>query len=123
VESFGIWGSGNDPELFPLITSVNLACGFHAGDPLTMHRSVSLAARHGLRIGAHPGYRDLVGFGRRHMQVAPERLEQDVLYQLGALHAFVRAQGLALSHVKAHGALYSRMATDAATARAVAAAV
>jgi UPF0271 protein len=122
-ESFGPWPMGSDGELFPYLTSVNLACGFHAGDPLTMHASVKLAARHGLAIGAHPGFRDLVGFGRRDLAVSPDEIAADVLYQIGALDAFVTLEGLALHHVKPHGALYLRMCRDEAVARAVAEAV
>ena len=122
-ESFGPWPMGSDADLFPYLTSVNLACGFHAGDPLTMRASVKLAARHGLAIGAHPGFRDLVGFGRRDLAVTPDEIAADVLYQIGALDAFVTLEGLALHHVKPHGALYLRMTRDEEIARAVAGAV
>ena len=122
-ESFGPWPMGSDAALFPYLTSVNLACGFHAGDPLTMRASVKLAARHGLAIGAHPGFRDLVGFGRRDLAVSPDEIAADVLYQIGALDAFVTLEGLALHHVKPHGALYLRMTRDEEIARAVAGAV
>jgi UPF0271 protein len=122
-ESFGPWPLGRDAELFEVVSSVNLACGFHAGDPSTMRRSVALAKAKGVAVGAHPGFPDLVGFGRREMALVPEELYADVLYQLGALAAFVRAGGLALHHVKPHGALYLRMARDEASATAVAQAV
>lgn len=122
-ESFGPWPMGRDAELFEVVTSVNLACGFHAGDPVTMRRSVALAKAKGVAVGAHPSFPDLVGFGRREMALSPEELYADTLYQLGALAAFVKAEGLALHHVKAHGALYLRMARDGASAKAVAQAV
>lgn len=122
-ESFGPWPMGNDAALFPFLSSVNLACGFHAGDPLTMQGAVRLAARHGLAIGAHPGYRDLVGFGRREIAATPDEIAADLIYQIGALDAFLKVQGLALHHVKPHGALYLRMGGDQATARAVGGAV
>ena len=122
-ESFGPWTMGADEALFASLTSVNLACGFHAGDPLTMHKTVQLAATHGVQVGAHPGFPDRVGFGRRDVGASFEEVYTDVLYQLGALHAFLRVEGVALHHVKAHGALYLKMMRDEATARAVAAAV
>lgn len=122
-ESFGPWPLGQDEALFPLVSSVNLACGFHAGDPLTMRRAIGLAKRHGVAVGAHPGYPDLVGFGRRALAASFEEVFADVLYQLGALEAFLRAEGLELRHVKPHGALYLTMMRDETTARAVAAAI
>lgn len=122
-ESFGPWPMGNDTALFPALSSVNLACGLHAGDPLTMDRAVALALEHGLGIGAHPGYPDLVGFGRRDLAMTAEELRTSVLYQLGALDAFVRTRGGRLGHVKAHGALYLTMMREQATADAVVAAV
>lgn len=122
-ESFGAWPLGRDGELFDVVTSVNLACGFHAGDPATMRRSVALAKAKGVAVGAHPGFPDLVGFGRREMALAPEELYADTLYQLGALAAFMKVEGLVLHHVKPHGALYLRMARDEASATAVARAV
>ena len=114
---------GSDEALFSSLTSVNLACGFHAGDPLTMRKTVRLAARLGVRVGAHPGFPDRVGFGRRDVSASFEEVYADVLYQLGALRAFLRVEGAALHHVKAHGALYLKMMRDEGTARAVAAAV
>lgn len=122
-ESYGPWPMGSDAKLFPLVTSVNLACGFHGGDPLTMARSVELAQAMDVRVGAHPGFPDLVGFGRRDMAVHPDELHSLVLYQLGALDAFLRARGLSMHHVKPHGALYLQMARNEATAQAVARAV
>ncbi len=122
-ESFGAWRMGQDEALFPLLTSVNLACGFHAGDPRTMLRAVRLAKAHGVSVGAHPGFPDLVGFGRRDLDASPEEVYADVLYQIGALAAFLRLEGMPLHHVKPHGALYLRMARDPEIARAVAQAV
>ncbi len=105
-ESFGAWQMGDDAHAMPLIDQANLACGFHAGDPLTIQRSVALAVRHGVSIGAHPGYPDLQGFGRRHLTCSAEEVQAQVLYQLGALEAFCRAAGTQLAYVKPHGALY-----------------
>jgi len=119
-EGFGAWTMGQDRELLPLLTSVNVACGFHAGDPMVMDRTVVWAVEAGLAVGAHPGYFDLRGFGRRAQAAEPEEIEQDVLYQVGALQAFARAHGIRLSHVKPHGALYNQAATDRGLARAVA---
>jgi UPF0271 protein len=119
-ESFGAWMMGNDGGLLPYLTSVNVACGFHGGDPLTMDRTVSAALERGIRIGAHPSYPDLRGFGRREMQASADEVETDVLYQAGALRAFVESRGGRLWHVKPHGALYSQAARDRNLARAVA---
>lgn len=105
-ESFGAWQIGDDAHAMPLVDQANLACGFHAGDPLTMQRSVALAVRHGVSIGAHPAYPDLQGFGRRHLACSAEEVQALVLYQLGALEAFCRAAGTQLAYVKPHGALY-----------------
>jgi len=122
-EAFGHWQLTNEAALFPSLTSVNLACGFHAGDPLTMQRSVALAKSLGVAVGAHPGFPDKVGFGRRDMALSSDELYADVLYQLGALHAFLRLQHMPLHHVKPHGSLYLKMMRDEMTARAVAQAV
>lgn len=122
-ESFGIWGLGNDAELLPQLSSVNLACGFHAGDPLTMRRGVASALGHGVAVGAHPGFRDLEGFGRRELAASPDDVYADVLYQVGALSAFMRPSGRALHHVKPHGALYLKMLVHRPTAEAVVRAV
>jgi len=119
-ESFGAYTIGNDEALLPLITSANIACGFHAGDPQVMARTVRLAARHGVAVGAHPGFPDLMGFGRRVMQLSPEEIETCVLYQVGALAAFARAAGVPLVHVKPHGALYNLAAGEPAIAAAIA---
>ena len=119
-ESYGAWTLGDDAHLFPLLSSVNIACGFHAGDPLTMQGSVALAKQHGLGIGAHPSYPDLPGFGRRIMEAAPEQVYADTLYQISALSGMARAAGLPLQHVKAHGALSTRAWTHGPTAAAIA---
>lgn len=122
-ESFGQYALGRDSELMPLVSSVNVACGMHAGDPLVMEKTVRLAAASGVRVGAHPGYPDLQGFGRRAMDLTLEEVEAFVLYQISALAGFARAAGVNLAHVKPHGALYNRAAQDIALARAVARAV
>jgi len=122
-ESYGAWRMGQDELLMPLVTSANVACGFHAGDPGTMRATVRLALRHGVALGAHPSLPDLAGFGRRAMQVSPNEAFELVLYQVGALAAFARAEGGALRHVKPHGALYNMAARDRALAEAIAAAV
>ena len=111
-ESFGAWQMGDDAQAMPLIDQANLACGFHAGDPLTMQRSVTLALQHGVQIGAHPAYPDLQGFGRRHLRCSAEEVEALLLYQLGALDAFCRAAGSQLAYVKPHGALYHDLLED-----------
>ncbi len=122
-EGLGPWSMGEDAALVRLVTSVNVACGFHAGDPLTIRRTVRMALDAGVAVGAHPGYPDLVGFGRRAMEMAPEELEAAVLYQVAALAGIVRAEGSRLTHVKPHGALYHRVASDPVAARAFATAV
>lgn len=119
-ESYGAWTLGDDAALFPLLSSVNIACGFHAGDPETMLEAVALAGRHGLGIGAHPSYPDLPGFGRRILEAAPEQVYADTLYQISALSGMVKVAGLSLQHVKAHGALSTRAWTHAPTAAAIA---
>ncbi|NPA97153.1 MAG: LamB/YcsF family protein [Crenarchaeota archaeon] len=106
-ESFGRWKLGNEEELFKYITSASIACGFHAGDPSVMRRTVRLAKERGVAVGAHPGLPDLMGFGRRFMEVSPQDLENYVIYQIGALHAIARAEGMELQHVKPHGAMYN----------------
>jgi UPF0271 protein len=121
-ESFGAWGMGADGEVMRFISSANVACGFHAGDPATMRRTVSLALEHGVALGAHPGLPDLVGFGRRAMSVSPDDAYALTLYQVGALDGLAGAAGARIQHVKAHGALYTMSATDAALADALAAA-
>ncbi|NGQ93668.1 LamB/YcsF family protein [Brevibacillus sp. SYP-B805] len=122
-ESFGAYRIGNDEEVLPLITSANIACGFHAGDPGTMRRTVHLALAQGVAIGAHPGLPDLIGFGRRNMEISPQEAYDMVVYQIGALDAFVRAQGGRMQHVKPHGALYNMAAKDDKLAEAIAEAV
>ena len=122
-ESFGPWPLGDDAALIPLMTSVNIACGAHAGDPVVMRRTVEFAVQHGVGIGAHPGYPDLPGFGRRALAVTPSEVEAWVLAQIGALFGIVRAAGAALQHVKPHGALYNAAADDPALATAIAHAV
>jgi UPF0271 protein len=122
-ESFGAWRMGDDAGVMPWITSANVACGFHAGDPAIMRATVALCIEHGVAIGAHVSLPDLQGFGRREMKVSPNDVYAQTLYQLGALHAFVRAAGTHLHHVKPHGALYNMAARDRALAYAIAAAV
>lgn len=122
-ESYGAWQMGQDEALIPLVTSVNIACGAHAGDPVVMARTVALARASGVQIGAHPGYPDRDGFGRRDMALTADELEASLLFQLGALAAFVRDAGAEMRHVKPHGALYNRAARDAEVAEAVARAV
>jgi UPF0271 protein len=122
-ESFGSYSLGNDAAIMPFITSANIACGFHAGDPSVMQVTVQLAKKHGVAIGAHPGWPDLQGFGRREMKITPAETEALVLYQIGALAGFVRAEGFELRHVKPHGALYNQAAKDTALAEAIARAV
>lgn len=122
-EGFGVWRLGDDEALLDLVSSANVACGFHAGDPLTMRRVCAGAAARGVAIGAQVGYRDLAGFGRRRIDIRPDELTADVLYQLGALDACARAAGTQVRYVKPHGALYNTAADDAEQASAVAAAV
>jgi UPF0271 protein len=119
-ESFGAYKLGLDAEVLKHVTSANIACGFHAGDPMVMAKTVALAVENGVGIGAHPGYPDLQGFGRRNMNLTPEEVKNFVIYQVGALAAFARAAGRPLQHVKAHGALYNMAAKDAKLARAIA---
>ena len=118
-ESFGRWRLGDDLALLPLITSANVACGFHAGDPTTIQQTVRAAAEHGVRVGAQVSYRDLAGFGRRFMDVDPADLTADVTYQIGAVAAFCRTSGVELAFVKPHGALYNRIVDDPRQATAV----
>lgn len=122
-ESFGAWHMGDDAGVMPWITSANIACGFHAGDPTIMQCTVALAIKHGVAIGAHPALPDLQGFGRRALHITPAEAYALTLYQIGALHAFVRAAGSRLHHVKPHGALYNMAAHDRALADALARAV
>jgi 5-oxoprolinase (ATP-hydrolysing) subunit A len=122
-ETFGPWTMGNDAALMPHVTSANVACGFHAGDPTTMRNTVRLAKEHGVAIGAHPGFPDLVGFGRRELKTSPQDVEDFVLYQVAAIAGVAAAEGLRLQHVKAHGALYNMACRDRALADAIASAV
>jgi len=118
-ESFGIWKMGLDKEIMPFIDMANLACGYHASDAVTMNRSVALAKENNVTIGAHPSYQDLVGFGRRSMLCSSEEIKSIVLYQLGALSAFCKAQDTSISYVKPHGALYNDMMKDENILKAV----
>lgn len=122
-ESFGHYRIGADEEMMPYVTSANIACGFHAGDPRVMARTVQLALAHGVGVGAHPGYPDLRGFGRHRLDLSPAEIEADLLYQIGALEAFARAHGTRVTHVKPHGALYNVSEVDEKVAAAVAWAV
>jgi UPF0271 protein len=122
-KSFGTYKLGYDEEAMPYVTSINVACGFHASDPANMLKTVRLAKKHGVAIGAHPSFPDLVGFGRRLMALSPEEVYADVLYQIGSLEAICRAEGLKLQHVKVHGALYNAAAKDLALATAIAKAI
>jgi UPF0271 protein len=118
-EGYGHWALGDDAALLEVVTSANVACGFHAGDPATIDRTVRTAAELGVAIGAQVAYPDLVGFGRREIDVPPDDLTADVLYQIGALEAFARAAGSRVRYVKPHGALYNRIVRDPVQAAAV----
>ena len=119
-ESFGEYKLGQDGLLMPSITSASIACGFHAGDPGVMRETIALAQQHGVAVGAHPSFPDLVGFGRREMRATPREVEDFVVYQIGALAAAAAAGGMRLQHVKAHGALYNMAVRDATLADAIA---
>lgn len=118
-ESFATYTLGMDADVIPHITSANVACGWHGGDPLVMQKTVALCKQHGVAVGAHPSYPDLLGFGRRNMVITADEARAYIKYQVGALQAFCRAEGLELQHVKPHGALYNTMARDPALAEAV----
>ena len=122
-ESFGRYSLGNNESIMPFITSANIACGLHAGDPLVIGQTVRLAKQYGVAVGAHPGWPDLQGFGRREMSLTPDEAEAFVLYQIGALAAFAKAEDGALHHVKPHGALYNQAVNDRNLAKAIAGAV
>jgi UPF0271 protein len=122
-EAYGMWSLGDDAAIMPYISMANVACGFHAGDPVVIRDTVALAKAHDVEVGAHPSYPDLQGFGRRVMAMDPEELTAAILYQVGALKAFLDAEGMPLSHVKPHGALYGRAARDETVAGAIADAV
>jgi UPF0271 protein len=117
-ESYGRWTLGADEEIMPNITSANIACGFHAGEPHVMRKTVDLAVQHGVAVGAHPGLPDLMGFGRRRMEVTPQELKDIHRYQVGALYAFAKAAGTTLQHVKAHGIQYFMFEENLALGRA-----
>ena len=118
-ESFGAYKIGCDDKVIPLISSANVACGWHAGDSSVMAKTVRLAAEAGIAVGAHPGYPDLVGFGRRNMNVSPADMKTYIMYQVGALNAFCKAEGIEMQHVKPHGAMYNMAAKDAKLADAI----
>ncbi|QDF28561.1 5-oxoprolinase subunit PxpA [Halarcobacter anaerophilus] len=122
-ESFGIWKMGADEQIMPYISLANLACGFHASDAVTMNRSVELAKKDNVTIGAHPSYQDLVGFGRRSISCSLEEIKSKVLYQLGALYAFCKSHGTTVAYVKPHGALYNDMMRDQNIYKAILSAV
>ena len=122
-ESFGNYKIGMDEEVIKFISSANIACGFHASDPLVMEKTVALAKENGVKVGAHPGFPDLAGFGRRNMNVSPKELKAMVVYQIGALNAFCKVSGIKMNHVKPHGAMYNMAAKDERLAFAIAEAV
>ena len=122
-ESFGAYRLGRDEEVIQFITSANIACGFHAGDPLVLDRTVALAAARNVGVGAHPGFADLKGFGRRNMDCTPEEITADIIYQIGAIQAFCAVHKVPLQHVKPHGALYNMAVGNEPLARAIARAV
>lgn len=122
-ESFGAYTLGLDAEVLAQVSSCSVACGLHAGDPQVMRRTVAMARAQGVAVGAHPGYPDLVGFGRREMRCTPDEVTQFVLYQVAALGGFCRAEGVPLRHVKPHGALYNQAARDPVLARAIVAGI
>ncbi|MDR1018415.1 MAG: LamB/YcsF family protein [Lachnospiraceae bacterium] len=118
-ESFGAYKMGMDDKIIPFISSANVATGFHAGDPLVMEKTVKLAKKYGVKVGAHPGFPDLVGFGRRNMKVSPAEVKAMVIYQVGALRTFCIANGVELQHVKPHGAMYNMAGKDVAMSEAI----
>lgn len=118
-ESFGRYTIGMDDKIISLITSANVACGYHASDPVVMNKTIEMARKAGIRVGAHPGFPDLMGFGRRNMNVSPAEAKAYVLYQLGALDAFCKVHGMKMQHVKPHGALYNMAAKDYALSKAI----
>jgi len=122
-ESYGAFRIGNDEKIMPHITSANIACGFHAGDPTIMAQTIALAKKYKVAIGAHPGYPDILGFGRRDMQLTLEEIKNYTIYQVGALHGFTKAAKLKLQHVKPHGALYNTAVKDEKTSKGVADAI
>lgn len=122
-EGFGVYSIGNDEQVMPFITSANIACGFHAADPETILKTVKMAKLNGVAVGAHPSYPDLVGFGRRPMKLSSTEVFADLIYQIGALSAFCKIEGVKLQHVKPHGALYNEAAVNSSIASAVAEAI
>lgn len=122
-ESFGVYRIGQDEDILKYVTSANVACGFHAGDPSVMHKTVKLALSNNVAIGAHPGVQDLIGFGRRSIKITPAEAYDMVIYQIGALYGFVKSEGGVMQHVKPHGALYNMAAKDSELARAIAEAI
>ncbi|AYO31893.1 LamB/YcsF family protein [Biomaibacter acetigenes] len=122
-ESFGAYRIGMDDEIVKYVSSANIACGFHAGDPVVMERTVGLCEKNGAAVGAHPGFPDLMGFGRRNMDISLSDIKSYIIYQIGALKAFAESHGMKLQHVKAHGALYNMAAADEKLADAIAQAI
>ncbi|WP_333648289.1 LamB/YcsF family protein [Lacrimispora sp.] len=118
-ESFGAYKMGLDEDVLPYVTSANIACGFHGGDPTVMEQTVALCKKYGVRAGAHPGFPDLAGFGRRNMSLSPAEVKAGTIYQIGALSAFCKGAGIRLWHVKPHGALYNMAAKDYELAKAI----
>lgn len=118
-ESFGAYTIGLDSEVIPFISSANVACGYHASDPVVMSKTVKMCKEHGVKVGAHPGFPDLVGFGRRNMSVSPSDAKAYVMYQTGALDAFCKAEGITVQHIKPHGALYNMAGKDYSLAKAI----
>jgi len=122
-EGYGIYTLGHDEEAMQFVTSINVACGFHASDPLNIQKTIALASKYGVAVGAHPSFPDLAGFGRRVMAASLEEIAADVIYQIGALWGFCQAQGLKLQHVKVHGAMYNVAEKDLGVATAIAEAI
>ena len=118
-EGFGVYRYGSDEELIPLVSSVNIACGWHGGDPSTIRRAAALAKENGVAVGAHPGYPDLMGFGRRYLAMSPREVTDSLLMQIGGLDGLCRAEGTCVSYVKPHGAMYKAAAKDPSLAAAV----
>ena len=118
-ESFGRYTLGMDADILQLVSSANVACGYHASDPLVMNKTIAMATETGVRVGAHPGFPDLMGFGRRNMDVSPAEAKAYTLYQLGALDAFCKAHGVKMQHVKPHGAMYNMAGKDYALSKAI----
>lgn len=119
-EAFGLYKMGDDEGIMPFVTAANVACGFHAADPMVMRQTVRLAKRFGVKVGAHPSLPDREGFGRREMKMRPDEITNAIIYQVGALKGFLEAEGLPLNHIKPHGSLYGMAAKDATVAAAVA---